>query len=147
METFPRNWPFVQGIHRSPVNSPHKGQWHGAMIFTFICAWINCWVNNRNGGDLRRHRAHYDVTVIVRRAGLMRSQQDSERWWSVPFTCAWLYMRVFFILFDLCLFITIFNFILNYVLIVTFWILTYYKIWTMLIIYCFIWNYWFFFIL
>ena len=23
---FPRNWPFVRGIHRSPVNSPHKGQ-------------------------------------------------------------------------------------------------------------------------
>ena len=49
-----------------------------------------------------------------------------------------------FILFDLCLFITIFNFILNYVPIVTSWIFTYYKIRTMLIIYCFIWNYWFF---
>ena len=47
-----------------------------------------------------------------------------------------------FILFDLCLFITIFNFILNYVLIVTFWIFTYHKIWISLIIYCFIWNYW-----
>ena len=23
---FPRNWPFVRGIHRAPVNSPHKGQ-------------------------------------------------------------------------------------------------------------------------
>ena len=23
---FPRNWPFVRGIHRSPVNSPHKDQ-------------------------------------------------------------------------------------------------------------------------
>ena len=47
-----------------------------------------------------------------------------------------------FILFDLCLFITIFNFIFHYSLIVTFWIFTYYKIWIMLIIYCFIWNYW-----
>ena len=27
---FPRHWPFVWGIHRSPVNSPHKGQWRGA---------------------------------------------------------------------------------------------------------------------
>ena len=47
-----------------------------------------------------------------------------------------------FILFDLCLFITIFNFILNYVPIVTFWIFTYHKIWILLIIFCFIWSYW-----
>ena len=47
-----------------------------------------------------------------------------------------------FILFDLCLFITIFNFILNYVPIVTFWIFTYHKIWILWIIFCFIWNYW-----
>ena len=46
------------------------------------------------------------------------------------------------ILFDLCLFITIFNFILNYVPIVTFWIFTYHKIWILLIIFCFILNYW-----
>ena len=51
-------------------------------------------------------------------------------------------IRVFFYLFDLCLFITIFNFILNYVPIVTFWIFTYHKIWILLIIFCFIWNYW-----
>ena len=47
-----------------------------------------------------------------------------------------------FILFDLCLFITIFNFILNYVPIVTCWIFTYHKIWILLIIFCFIWSYW-----
>ena len=47
-----------------------------------------------------------------------------------------------FILFDLCLFITIFNFILNNVPIVTFWIFTYHKIWILLIIFCFIWSYW-----
>ena len=61
---FPRYWPFVRGIHRSPVNSPHKGQWRGALMFSLICAWINGWVNNREAGDLRRHRAHYDVTVM-----------------------------------------------------------------------------------
>ena len=54
---FPRYWPFVRGIHRSPVNSPHKGQWH--------CVWINGWVNNREAADLRRLRAHYDVTVMA----------------------------------------------------------------------------------
>ena len=31
-------WLFVQGILRSPVNSPHKGQWRGAMMFSLICA-------------------------------------------------------------------------------------------------------------
>ena len=50
---FPRYWPFVRGIHRSPVNSPHKGQWHGALMFTLICARINGCVNNREAGDLR----------------------------------------------------------------------------------------------
>ena len=35
---FPRYWPFVQGIHRWPVNSPHKGQWRGAFMFSLICA-------------------------------------------------------------------------------------------------------------
>ena len=33
--------------------------------FSLICAWINGWVNNRGAGDLRRHRAHYDVTVMI----------------------------------------------------------------------------------
>ena len=62
---FPRYWPFVLGIHRSPVNSPHKGQWGWALIFSLICVWINGWVNNREAGDLIRYRAHYDVTVMV----------------------------------------------------------------------------------
>ena len=38
---FPRYWPLMRGIHRSPVNSPHKGQWRGALMFSLICAWIN----------------------------------------------------------------------------------------------------------
>ena len=54
---FPRYWPFVRGIHRSPVNSPHKGQWCGALIFYLIRAWIDGWVNNHEAGGLRRHRA------------------------------------------------------------------------------------------
>ena len=41
---FPRYWPFVRRNHRSPVNSPHKGQWRGALILSFICAWIHAWV-------------------------------------------------------------------------------------------------------
>ena len=58
-KNFPRYWPFVRGIHRSPVNSPHKGQWRGALMFSVICARINGWVNNREAGDLRRYRVYY----------------------------------------------------------------------------------------
>ena len=32
--------------------------------FSLICVWTNGWVNNRDAGDLKRHRAHYDVTVM-----------------------------------------------------------------------------------
>ena len=69
---FPRDWPFVRGIHRPPVNSPHKGQWRGALMFSLICAWMNAWtmasqitsLTIGEAGDLRRHRAHYDVIVM-----------------------------------------------------------------------------------
>ena len=54
------------GIRQSPVNSPHKGQWHEALMFSLICAWTNVWANNRDAGDLKRHCTHYDVTVIRR---------------------------------------------------------------------------------
>ena len=63
-KNFPRYWPFVRGIHRSSVNSPLKGQWHGALMFSLICALINPWVNNHETGTLRRHRAHCDATVM-----------------------------------------------------------------------------------
>ena len=61
---FPRYCPFVREIHRSLVNSRHKDQWRGALGFSFICAWINGWINNHEAGDLRRHRAHHDVIVM-----------------------------------------------------------------------------------
>ena len=108
---------FVRGIHRWPVNSPHKGPvtrkmfpfdyviiigeslreswWRHQMEtfsallaicarnspvpgefpaqrpvtrsfdFSFICVWINDWLNDREAGDLRRNRAHYDVMVMM----------------------------------------------------------------------------------
>ena len=61
---FPRYWPFVRGIHRSPANSPHKGQWRGDLMLSLLCVWINGWVNNREAGDLRRYHALYDVIVM-----------------------------------------------------------------------------------
>ena len=62
---FPPYWPFVRGIHRSLVNSPHKGQWRGALMFPLICAWTNGLANHQEAGNLRRNRADYDVTVMI----------------------------------------------------------------------------------
>ena len=61
---FPCYWPFVKGIHRSTVDSPHKDHWHGALKFSLICASTNNWTNNWDASDLRSHRVCYDVTVI-----------------------------------------------------------------------------------
>ena len=57
---FPRCWSFV----RSPMNSPHKGQWRGTLMFSLICTWIHGWINNHEAGELRCHRTDYDVTVM-----------------------------------------------------------------------------------
>ena len=101
-EHFPRYWPFVREVHRlpvnspykgqwrralmfslichrSPVNSPYKGQWRRALMFSVICAWIKCWVNNREAGDLRRHRAHYDV-IVIWRVSVIFSPSRTIRW-------------------------------------------------------------------
>ena len=58
-------WPFVQGIHWSPVNSQHKGQWHGTLMFSLICTRIKDCVNKCEAGGLRRHRTHYGIIVMV----------------------------------------------------------------------------------
>ena len=86
---FPRYWPFVRGIHGSPVNSPHKGQWRGALKFSLIRARINGWVNNREAGDLRRHQAHCDVIVMLSLSNLQcyinelnfHTYQSTYRYW------------------------------------------------------------------
>ena len=35
--------------------------------FLWSAPWINGWVNNREAGELRHHRAHYDVIVMKSR--------------------------------------------------------------------------------
>ena len=82
------------------------------------------------------------IGFFVRRAGLLWSQQDFEWRWSVPLFKCLTVLEFSFILFDLCLLITFFNFIMNYVPIVTFWIFTYHKIWILSIMFCSIWSYW-----
>ena len=64
METFSALLALWVGNSPVPVNSPHKGQWRGALMFSLICAWIKDWVNNRETDDLRHHRGHYDVNVM-----------------------------------------------------------------------------------
>ena len=56
METFSALLVLCAGIHRSPVNSPHKGQWRGDLMFSLMWAWTNGWANSRQAGDLRSHR-------------------------------------------------------------------------------------------
>ena len=82
---FPRYRPLVWGIHQSTVNSPHKGQWHGALLFSLICVRRNGWVNNGDAGGLRRYFAHYGV--IEMRWCLTRS------WCSLSVTYQWRRLR------------------------------------------------------
>ena len=88
---FPRYWPFVRGIHRSPVNSPHKGQWGRVLMISLICARRNSWVNNGEAGDLSRHRAHYDVTVMTNQYCLVHLHtyrvQDWFDWFILAYIC------------------------------------------------------------
>ena len=65
METLSALLALCVGNSPVPGDSPHKGQWRGALMFSLICARINGWINNREASDLRRHRAHYDVIVMI----------------------------------------------------------------------------------
>ena len=65
MKTFTALLALCAGKSLVPVNSPHKGQWRGTLMFSLIYAWINGWVNNREAGDLRRYRGHYDIIVMI----------------------------------------------------------------------------------
>ena len=74
-KNFSRYWPFVRGIHRSSLNSPHKGQWCGAWMFYLIYSRINGRVNSGEAGDLRQLRAYYDVSVMIIRKLKMPNSQ------------------------------------------------------------------------
>ena len=82
---FPRYWRFV----RWPVNSPHKCQWRRSLMFYLIGAWINGWVNNREAGDLRRRRAHYDVTVMSPMVTPRKDQWRGALMFSLIWTNGW----------------------------------------------------------
>ena len=67
MEMFSALLVLFMGIHRWPVDSPHKGQWRGALTFSLTWAWTNGWANIRDARDSIRHRAHYDVIATILR--------------------------------------------------------------------------------
>ena len=63
-----------------PVNSPHKGQCRGALVFSLICVWSNSWANASDAGALWCHRAHYDVIVMesIKQKRWYRTDGDSQ---------------------------------------------------------------------
>ena len=72
---FPCYWPFVWGIHKSPVNSPHKGQWRGALMFSLIGglnkrlskqSW-GCWFEMLSRSLWRHCNAFILVAFVVKR--------------------------------------------------------------------------------
>ena len=52
------------GEFTSPGEIPAQRPVTRSFDVFLICARINDWVNNREAGDLRRHRGHYDVIVM-----------------------------------------------------------------------------------
>ena len=77
---FPHYWPFVWGIHRSPVNSPHKGQWRGASMFSLLCAlnkrlnkqlwgwwfeWVSEWLSLTAFLEQRTARSIWDTITLI----------------------------------------------------------------------------------
>ena len=107
------------------------------------------WITRRSrlGDTALNQQASVNESTFINKAycPACRTSLIATRFWVVmicPIITCLTVLECSFILFDLCLFITFFDFILNYVPIVRFWILTYHKIWILLIIFCFIWSYW-----
>ena len=131
----------VQGANMGPIwGRQDPGGPHVGPMDLVICALAP--YTRPYETDTRYPDQTGDTYLFVRRAGLLWSQQDFEWRWSVPLFKCLTVLEFSFILFDLCLLITFFNFIMNYVPIVTFWIFTYHKIWILSIMFCFIWSYW-----
>ena len=61
-ECFPDYWPFVRGIHRSPVDSPHIGPVIWSFDVFFMFSWTCCWINSYQWSEIPWHS--YDITGI-----------------------------------------------------------------------------------
>ena len=150
-----RSWMPSSNADKCPQPAPDTCFWHQS-AHTYFCSFDGLKprpLNNSHQrtvfrwnitllGTQRQLGSMSWINIIVRRAGLLWSQRDFEWRWSVPLFKCLTVLEFSFILFDLCLLITFFNFIMNYVPIVTFWIFTYHKIWILSIMFCSIWSYW-----
>ena len=76
---FPRYWPFLRGIpgHRW---LPRTKASDASFDVFFDLRWLNGWVNKREPGDLRHHRAHYDVTVMIHHCNMGTGWKTAARW-------------------------------------------------------------------
>ena len=94
METFSASLALCEG--NSPVigEFPSQSQWRGALIFSLIWAWTNGWANLWDACDLRRHRAHYDVTVMTKqRLFFVKSDISSRLIWTTILTACRVVVR------------------------------------------------------
>ena len=142
-----KNEPCIQRVKRiTPPNVPDWSLCHRRPILKMSWKSIDPFYRN-----IAKRHATAPRWETVKRSGqawnslancpACRTYDIATRFWVVvicPIIKCLIVLEFSFILFDLCIFITIFNFILNFVLIVTFWIFTYHKIWILLIIYCLI---------
>ena len=91
---FPRYWSFEQGIHRSPVNSPHKGQRRRALMFSFICAWINVWFETPSN-SLWRHRNGNTIPQICKQNNFLLPHCVQMHIFNrFGLTCIWLRLSI-----------------------------------------------------
>ena len=72
METFSASLAICAG--NSPVTGEFPAQRPVTRSFdvSLICDWINGWVNSREAGDLRHHRAQYDVIMMTNKSAAWR---------------------------------------------------------------------------
>ena len=97
METFSALLVICAGNSLVPGEFPVQSQWHGALMFSLICAWINGWVNNGEAGDLRRHQAHCDFIVMyfwsfvwpIHQRLVNSTYKGWRKWSTVMLVCVW----------------------------------------------------------
>ena len=98
---FPRYWPFCAGIHRSQVNSPHKGEWRGALIFD-LCLKKRLSKQSRRRGVETPSRSLWRHCGDTKRQRLTRYTKQTENSfsenafeiWGVGFgLLLWLYQQ------------------------------------------------------
>ena len=88
----------VRLVNTGPRSPSQRPMTRSFDIFLF-CAWTNGWAKNPDVGDLRRHRAHYDVTVMCKRLNFHAVISVSKSGWTLRPQCvppAWLGSIPFF---------------------------------------------------